>query len=104
MNTDSEDPRADPPSEERIETVVYEHLRAIARHQMSVERPEHTLIATALDHEAYLRLKLGFGDGARRRADKGGRAAQGVRFYDSFASTFGGHAPRICRNATILPR
>jgi RNA polymerase sigma factor (TIGR02999 family) len=44
---------------------VYSHLRAIAQHQMAAERPGHSLSATALVHEAYLRL----GDqGANRRA------------------------------------
>lgn len=36
--------------------LVYEQLRAIARQRMAQERPEHTLQATALVHEAYLRL------------------------------------------------
>ena len=35
---------------------VYGELRALAQHQMSGERTEHTLQATALVHEAYLRL------------------------------------------------
>jgi RNA polymerase sigma factor (TIGR02999 family) len=36
--------------------LVYARLRAIARQRMKQERPEHTLQATALVHEAYLRL------------------------------------------------
>lgn len=36
--------------------LVYEQLRAVARQAMSSERPDHTLSATALVHEAYLRL------------------------------------------------
>ncbi len=36
--------------------LVYDQLRAIARQRMKQERPEHTLQATALVHEAYLRL------------------------------------------------
>lgn len=36
--------------------LVYEELRRIARSRMSNERAEHTLQATALVHEAYLRL------------------------------------------------
>lgn len=36
--------------------VVYEELRKLAAAKMSVERPDHTLDATALVHEAYLRL------------------------------------------------
>lgn len=36
--------------------VVYDQLRAIAQRQISMERPGSTLQATALVHEAYLRL------------------------------------------------
>jgi RNA polymerase sigma factor (TIGR02999 family) len=36
--------------------LVYEQLRAIARQRMRDERPDHTLQATALVHEAYARL------------------------------------------------
>ncbi len=36
--------------------VVYEHLQGIARRELARERPDHTLNATALVHEAYLRL------------------------------------------------
>ncbi|HVT82951.1 MAG TPA: ECF-type sigma factor, partial [Phycisphaerae bacterium] len=36
--------------------VVYDELRALARHRMMQEHPGHTLQATALVHEAFLRL------------------------------------------------
>src|SRR6188474_1223905 len=36
--------------------IVYEELRRIARRQMAGERASHTLQATALIHEVYLRL------------------------------------------------
>ncbi|MFZ4575279.1 MAG: ECF-type sigma factor [Phycisphaerales bacterium] len=36
--------------------MVYDQLRASARQQLSAERPGHTLSATALVHEAFLRL------------------------------------------------
>jgi len=36
--------------------LVYEQLRGIARRKMSDERPDHTLQATALVNEAFLRL------------------------------------------------
>ncbi|MCA9729987.1 MAG: sigma-70 family RNA polymerase sigma factor [Candidatus Eisenbacteria bacterium] len=36
--------------------IVYDELRALAARHLSRERPEHTLQATALVHEAYLRL------------------------------------------------
>jgi len=43
-------------SADGILTRVYEQLRAIAQRQMDQERPGHTLTATALVHEAYMRL------------------------------------------------
>jgi RNA polymerase sigma factor (TIGR02999 family) len=36
--------------------IVYGHLRAIAEQRMASERPGHTLQATALVHETYLRI------------------------------------------------
>ncbi len=41
---------------EKLLPLVYEQLRAIARQRMAQERAGHTLQATALVHEAYLRL------------------------------------------------
>jgi RNA polymerase sigma factor (TIGR02999 family) len=45
-----------PRAAEKLLPLVYEQLRAIARRNMQQERSEHTLQATALVHEAYLRL------------------------------------------------
>ena len=36
--------------------LVYEDLRRLAHHYMSGQRPDHTLQATALVNEAYLRM------------------------------------------------
>ena len=36
--------------------LVYQQLRAVAQQHMAQERPDHTLQATALVHEAYVRL------------------------------------------------
>lgn len=41
---------------ERLIPLVYDELRIMARAQLSHERPDHSLQATALVHEAYLRL------------------------------------------------
>ncbi len=46
----------DPEALDRLLPVVYEQLRDIARREMRRERPDHTLNATALVHEAYLKL------------------------------------------------
>ena len=41
---------------ERLLPLVYEELRRVARARLRQEQPGHTLQATALVHEAYLRL------------------------------------------------
>jgi RNA polymerase sigma factor (TIGR02999 family) len=41
---------------ERLFTVVYDELRRLARRAMQAERRDHTLQATALVHEAFIRL------------------------------------------------
>ena len=51
--------QSDTPSYDRILPIVYHELRGLAQSQLSSERPEHTLSATALVHEAYLRLTNG---------------------------------------------
>lgn len=51
----------DPASAPLVLSQVYCELRTLARSYLRAERPEHTLQATALVHEAYLRL-LGKGD------------------------------------------
>jgi RNA polymerase sigma factor (TIGR02999 family) len=48
--------RGDPEATEQLLPLVYEELKKLAATKMLVERPNHTLQATALVHEAYLRL------------------------------------------------
>jgi RNA polymerase sigma-70 factor, ECF subfamily len=45
-----------PDASSQLIPLVYQELRRLARHQMRHERSDHTLQATALVHEAYLRL------------------------------------------------
>jgi RNA polymerase sigma factor (TIGR02999 family) len=45
-----------PGAADQLLELVYSQLRAIAQRQMNKERPAHTLQATALVHEAYVRL------------------------------------------------
>ena len=52
----------DPRAAEELLPLVYQELRKLARARMTQERGEHTLQATALVHEAYLRL-IGTPDG-----------------------------------------
>jgi RNA polymerase sigma factor (TIGR02999 family) len=49
-------PRTDGPGNTEHFEAVYTQLRAAAQQQMAGERPGHTLGATALVHEAYLRM------------------------------------------------
>ena len=46
----------DPTAAEELMPVVYDQLRKLAAAKMAAESPDHTLSATALVHEAYLRL------------------------------------------------
>src|SRR5262249_7467631 len=41
---------------DRLAPIIYRELRRLARHYMARERRDHTLQATALVHEAYIRL------------------------------------------------
>ncbi len=59
--------------------LVYEELRKVAAHRMAQEAPGHTLQATALVHEAWIRL---VGDEAPRFANRAhffGAAAEAMR-------------------------
>jgi RNA polymerase sigma factor (TIGR02999 family) len=69
----------DPTASELLLPLVYNELRRLARANMSNERAEHTLQATALVHEAYLRL---VGDEKTRWDGRGhffGAAAEAMR-------------------------
>lgn len=46
----------DPKAAEELLPLVYEELRRLAASKMAMESPSHTLQATALVHEAWLRL------------------------------------------------
>jgi len=48
--------QGDPSAAEQLLPLVYDELRRLAAAQLAREKPGHTLEATALVHEAYLRL------------------------------------------------
>jgi len=48
--------QGDPSAAEQLLPLVYDELRKLAAQKMSLENPGQTLQATALVHEAYLRL------------------------------------------------
>jgi len=48
--------QGDPQAAEQLLPLVYDELRKLAAHKLAQEKPGQTLQATALVHEAYLRL------------------------------------------------
>ena len=48
--------QGDPQAAEQLLPLVYDELRELAAGHMAKELPDHTLDATSLVHEAYLRL------------------------------------------------
>jgi RNA polymerase sigma factor (TIGR02999 family) len=59
--------------------VIYEELRSLAASQLGHERPDHTLQATALVHEVYVRLVGQRSGGWKSRAQFFGVAAKAMR-------------------------
>jgi RNA polymerase sigma factor (TIGR02999 family) len=59
----------EPGSLERVVTLLYDELRALARQRLRHERDSHTLETAALVHEAYLRLFQQRTIDARTRSD-----------------------------------
>ena len=66
-------------AEEELLPLVYDSLRAIARSRFRKERADHTLQATALVHEAYVRLVGGDPISWQHRAHFFGIAAEAMR-------------------------
>jgi hypothetical protein len=58
--------QGDPHAAEQLLPLVYEELRKLATQRLAQEKPGQTLQATALVHEAYIRLVAG-GDGSAPR-------------------------------------
>jgi len=64
---------------EELLPLVYDELRLMAAQRLSRERPGHTLQATALVHEAYLRLVDSGDRGWKSRSYFFGAAAEAMR-------------------------
>jgi RNA polymerase sigma factor (TIGR02999 family) len=71
--------RGDAKATDELLPLVYEELRLLAAQKLARERPGQTLQATALVHEAYLRLVGSDGQGWRSRTYFFGAAAEAMR-------------------------
>ena len=71
--------RGDADAFEQLLPVVYDELRMLAERNLRQERPDHTLQATALVHEAYMRLVDSDRIRLRNRAHFYALAAQAMR-------------------------
>ncbi len=69
----------EPQAGDRLLHAVYDELRQLAAQRLAHERPGHTLQATELVHEAYLRLLGGKGGGWDNRGHFFGAAAEAMR-------------------------
>jgi RNA polymerase sigma factor (sigma-70 family) len=79
----------------RLLPLVYEELRRLAAQKLSHETPGQTLDATALVHEAYLRLVPGGGDVAS--AGRQGQPCDGDQLWDGRAHFFAAAAEAMRR-------
>jgi RNA polymerase sigma factor (TIGR02999 family) len=101
--------QGDPHAAARLWALVYEELRQLAAHQLAHETPGQTLQATALVHEAYLRL-VGYGAGQhwQGRGHFFGAAAEAMRRIlvenarRKHAAKRGGHRQRLDLDADEL--
>ncbi len=64
---------------EQLLDLVYAELRRLAAQKIAAERPGHTLVPTALVHEAWLRLNCGQGAHFANRAHFFAAAAEAMR-------------------------
>jgi RNA polymerase sigma factor (TIGR02999 family) len=61
--------QGDPHAAEQLLPLVYNELRKLAAHKMAQEKPGQTLQATALVHEAYLRLVMSPGGASGKKTE-----------------------------------
>jgi RNA polymerase sigma factor (TIGR02999 family) len=71
--------RRDAAAEERLYALIYDELRGLARNQLRAERSDHTLQATALANEVYLKLLGQAKDDWQNRAQFFALAARAAR-------------------------
>jgi len=101
--------RGDSKANEELLPVVYEQLRLLAAQKLSREKPGQTLQATALVHEAYIRLVEGGCDQWKSRGHFFKAAAEAMRRIlvenarRKKSLRRGGHHERINLDVAIVP-
>ncbi len=101
--------RGDSNADQELLAIVYEELREIASQRMSREQPGQTLQATALVHEAWLRLTQGSGVQFKNRSHFFGAASEAMRriMVDRArrrrAAKRGGHIDRVNCDDVEIP-
>ena len=78
-----EETEASERSAEELLSLVYDELRRLAAQKMAREAPGQTLQATALVHEAFLRLVKKPGDRSQEAGVRGQWPAEGGSLSDS---------------------
>jgi RNA polymerase sigma factor (TIGR02999 family) len=86
--------QGDPQATEKLLPLVYEELRKLAAAKLAQEKPGQTLQATALVHEAYLRL---VGNGGHGTADTGLETGDGRQKWNGRGHFFGAAAEAMRR-------
>jgi RNA polymerase sigma factor (TIGR02999 family) len=81
----------DPSAAEQLLPIVYDELRRLAAQKLAQEKPGQTLQATALVHEAYIRLV------ASEREANGGHQPPGKQHWDSRGHFFAAAAEAMRR-------
>jgi RNA polymerase sigma factor (TIGR02999 family) len=84
--------QGDPHAAEQLLPLVYDELRKLAHHKLAQEKPGQTLQATALVHEAYLRLVA-----SGRPASTGCKPGESEPHWDSRGHFFAAAAEAMRR-------
>ena len=106
LNNNLED---DATTHQRLLNCVYDELRMMAKGRMAAERSDHTLQATALVHEAWMRLKPEQGNAWKNRAHFFGAAGEAMRRIlvenarQRLAAKRGGGVERLPLNEMEIP-
>ena len=93
---------------DRLMPLVYDELRRLARSYLRRERPDHTLQATALVHEAYMRLIDQHSVSWQNRAHFFGIASQMMRrilvnhALAKSTAKRGGHAEKLSLDKAVV--